>query len=402
MRRSVFWWGAVLGVLALSFTGTGLAQTMELGDTIYIGERFPVTLHVADTLVVLNLTNPAKVYEFKMDQPGTIELCFVRPCDHPCACVPVERVILANPGDEILFVLKGNPKGGEVRRPVVRAREDKPKIQAELVERDGKCRIKIAVDLMSADLTCSPDKIPALFYVQDEGKAIELELLETGPTTGKFEAEMLIEIAYEKGKFIVSYECKGKPESVVVTLPELPKATIKVGGEAHVLDLVSLIPDNVMEKIPEKFRLDCCSLTMEWIRGIVQASFPPSAQVFLEVIADKLYAIVRDGCRYQAGIKDVEVLEPVKLMVEDEKGASVQGGRLEAGKKYIIKAINGLEDGIILVVELGCSTAKPVLKSVKGTTTEWTPDQELSERTVAIIYVDQYFCNPPALIFSID
>ncbi len=402
MRRGAFLWVAALGILAFSFVGTGLAQTLELGDVIYIGERFPVTVHVKDTLVVLNLNNLAKVYEFKLDQPGTIDLCFVRACDHPCECVPMERVLLANPGDEILFVLKENPQAGEVRRPVVRAREDKPKIHAELAERDGKCCVKITVDFMSADLSCSLDKIPALFCVQDEGKTIQIELWETGPATGKFVAEVPIEIAYKDGKFTVFYECAGKTESIVVALPKLPKATIKVGEETYTLDLVAPISSNVMETIPGKLRVNCCSLTMEWIRGIVQANFPPSAVVFVEVIGGGLFAIVRDGCRYYAGTKDVTILESVKLVVKDVKGVSVQGGRLEAGKKYTVEAINGLEDGIILVVELGCSADKQTLKTFKGTTAEWTPGQGLSGKTVAIIYVDKYFCNPPALIFSID
>lgn len=402
MGKGIFRGLLAFGVLVLSFAGAGLAQTMELGDAIYIGEPFPVTLHVKDTLVVLNLNNPAKVYEFQIDEPGTIDLCFVRSCDHPCVCVPMERVLLANPGDAILFVLKENPQAGEARRPVLRAREDEPKVQVELTERNGKCWVKIAVELMSADESCSLDTISALFYVQDEEKAVKLTLEETGPATGKFVAEVPVEIAYAEGKFTVSYECAGKIESIVATLPDLPKAAIKVSDKVYILDLVGPIPESVMEAIPARFRISCCSLTMEWIRGIIQANFPSSAEVFLEVINSKLYAVVRDGCRYYAGAKDVTVLEPVKLVVKDEKGLLVQGGCLEAGKKYTVEAVNGLEDGIILVVELGCDADKPVLASFRGTVAEWTPSQAISGKTVAVIYVDKYFCNPPALIFTVD
>jgi len=92
---------------------------------IYIGEPFSVTVSIPDTLIVLNLSDPAKVYESKIEQPGPIELCFVRACDHPCACVPVERVILANPGDEILFTLKKVGLDKEIRRSVLRSKERK-------------------------------------------------------------------------------------------------------------------------------------------------------------------------------------------------------------------------------------------------------------------------------------
>jgi hypothetical protein len=59
----------------------------------------------------------------------------------------------------------------------------------------------------------------------------------------------------------------------------------------------------------------------------------------------------------------------------------------------------GLPDGYILVVSL--SSGKVVSGPVKGASYEWTPGQEV-KGTVAIIYVDQYFCNPPALIFEVD
>ncbi len=409
MRRGVFWLVLVVGIFLAE---VGLSQTMELGDIVYIGERFPITLHVADTLVVLNLNNPAKVYEFTVDQPGTtIELCFVRPCDHPCECVPTECIILANPGDEILFVLKANPQKEEVRRAVVRSPAADPTVQVALVERAGKCYLQFKVVDKSADLTCNLDEISVEFFIHDPQKPAKLVLKETGPITGEFVGEYQVEITYAQGKFTVSYHYgpAGKQESAKAEffLPELPKVTVKVGETQLVRDLVDKIAAPLLDEIPSEFRLDgYCSFVLEFIRGIVQSHFAQPAEAFVEVQEGKLCVIVKEGCRYHAGIKEVKVLPPVQLVIKDEKGNVIRGGRLSAGTTYKIEAMNGLSDGCILIIELGCTGDKgescPTVQSKKGASLEWSPTQADVGKTFAIVYVDKHLCNPPALIVTVD
>lgn len=394
---------ALFGILLLP---TGFSQeptsAIELGsEAIYLGERFLVTVNVSDTLIVLNLNNPTKVYEFKFDQPGTMELCFVRPCDHPCECVPVERLIPANPGDEILFVLKGNPQKEELRRVVQRCREASPSIQLDFSETAGKCVFKVTLTNSCLDLACDLDKASAYFYVNDPEKALEIVLAETGPATGVFVGELPIEIRYSRGKFTVCYGNK----MVDVVLPDLPQACVKVGDKEQCFALVSPIEEAVLTVIPPKFRMDCCSFpTLEVIRGLIQSELGQNVDVSMELAKEegKLYVIAKKGCQYFAGTKEVTILPPVQLVVKDEKGNVLHGGRLEAGKKYVIEAQSGQEDGCILIVELGPSPDKcgQLVESAKGPYYEWTPKQ--GEKTFAIIYVDKYFCNPPALIVTVD
>jgi len=247
---------------------------------------------------------------------------------------------------------------------------------------------------IGADRSCDQDNLSASFYVFDPQKVATLTLRETGPATGEFKAELPIELSYEKGKFTVKYASN----EVTVELPNLPKAVIKIGDGEYVFDLVKKVDEKALAEIPQKFRLgDCCSLAL--IEGAVKYYFAPTAQVNVELIGKKLYVIVKDGCQYYAGVKDVDVLDPVRLVVKDEKGQEFHGGHLDAGKKYTIEAINGLPDGYILVVSL--SSGKVVVNPTQGRSYEWTPEQK-DQGTVAIIYVDQYFCNPPALIFEVD
>jgi hypothetical protein len=111
---------------------------------------------------------------------------------------------------------------------------------------------------------------------------------------------------------------------VTVELPNLPKAVIKIGDEEYDFDLVKKVDEKVLAEIPQKFRLgDCCSLAL--IEGAVKCYFAPTAQVNVELIGKKLYVIVKDGCQYYAGVKDVTVLDPVRLVVKDEKGQEFHG-----------------------------------------------------------------------------
>jgi hypothetical protein len=391
--------GVLLGVVAVCglFCSAGITQPLIVPDQpIYIGQPFSINVSVPDTLIVLNLRDPAKVYEFKIEQPGEIELCFVRACDHPCARIPMERVILANPRDTILFTLKQTPMEQEIRRSVLRAKEgETPEVlKAALVEVDGKSYFQIKVKHIGADLSCDQDNLSASFYVFDPQKGTTLTLRETGPATGEFEAAFPMELGYDQRKFTVKYASN----EVTVELPNLPKAVVKIGDEEYVFDLVKKVDEKALAEIPQQFRLgDCCSLAL--IEGAVKCHFAPTAQVNVELIGKKLYVIAKDGCQYYAGVKDVVVLDPVRLVVKDEKGQEFHGGRLDAGKKYTIEAINGLPDSYILVVSL--SSGKVVSEPGKGASYEWTPGQEV-KGTVAIIYVDQYFCNPLALIFEVD
>ncbi|MBC7222393.1 hypothetical protein H5T56_05385 [Candidatus Bipolaricaulota bacterium] len=407
MKRGVFWCVLVVGIFIVE---AGLSQTMELGEVIYIGESFPVIVNVEDTLVVLNLNNPAKVYEFKVDKPGTtIELCFVRPCDHPCEGVPTERIVLANPGDQILFVLKRNPQKDEVRRAVYRSREEPLEVNLTLAGKDAKRYLCFKVEYKPADLTCNPDTLPIEFFIHDEGKLATLKLKETGPATGEFVGTYPVEISYAEGKFTVRYEyeradSQKELEPVVVALPDLPKVTVRVGGAQFILDLVTGIDTAVLNEVPSEFRLDgYCSFVLEFIRGIIQSHYAPTAEVFVEVREGKLYVVVKDGCQYYAGIKDVKVLPPVQLVIKDEKGNVVRGGHLDAAKTYKIEAMNGLADGCVLIVELGCTDNKccQTLRSAMGAFIEWAPEQGREGKTFAIIYVDKYLCNPPALIVTV-
>jgi len=387
----------LLGLVVLSglFCSAGITKNLEVPNGLYIGQPFIVNVGVSDTLIVLNLRDPAKVYEFKIEERGIIELCFVRPCDHLPAHVPAERVILANPGDTILFTLKQTPMEQEIRRSVLRSIEgEKPEVlKADLVEVEGKCYFQIKVKHIGADLSCDPDDLSVSFYVDDPQKVATLTLKETGPATGEFEAAFPIELRYDQRKFSVKYDSN----EVTVELPNLPKAVIKIGDEKHIFDLVQKIDEKVLEGIPQKFRLgDCCSLAL--IEGMVKYHFDPAAQINLELIANELYVIVKDGCQYYAGVKDVVVLNPVRLVVKDEKGQELHGGSLDAGKTYTIEARNGLPDGYILVVSL--DSGEVVGGPGKGASYEWTPGQDV-KGFVAIIYVDQYFCNPPALIFDV-
>ena len=336
--------GVLLGVLALCglFGSVGITQSLIVPEQIYIGQSFSVDVNVSDTLIVLNLRDSAKVYEakvyeFKMERPGKIELCFVRACDHPCACVPMERVILANPGDTILFTLKKTPMEQEIRRRVLRSKEgEKPEVlKADLVEVEGKCYFQIKVKHISADLSCDPDDLSVSFYVLDAKKEATIKLQETGPATGEFEAQFLVELKYDRGKFTVKYDSN----EVTVELPNLPKAVIKIGDERYTfdLDLFKKVDEKVLREIPQKLRLsDCCSLAL--IEGMVKSHFSSAELIKLEPIDNKqLYVIVKKGCQYYVGVKDVEVLSPVQLVVKDEKGQELHGGRLDAGKKYTMR-----------------------------------------------------------------
>jgi len=392
--------GVLLGVLALCglFGSVGIAQSLIVPEQIYIGQPFSVKVSVPDTLIVLNLSDPAKVYEFNMEQLDKIELCFVRACDRPCAFVPMERVILAKPGDEILFTLKKTQMEREIRRSVLRAKEgEKPEVlTADVVTVEGKCYFQIKVKHISADDSCALNKLPMTFYVLDPQKVARTNKLEeTGPATGEFEALFPVELKYDQGKFTVKYDSN----EVTVELPNLPNAVIKIGDEEYTFSLFKKLDEKVLREIPNKFRLgDCCSLAL--IEGMVKSRFSFAELIKLEPIDNKqLYVVVKDGCQYYVGVKDVEVLSPVQLVVKDEKGQELHGGRLDAGKKYTIEARNGLPDGYILVVSL--KTGKVLGGPGKGASYEWTPGQD-DKGSVAIIYVDPYFCNPPALIFEVD
>ena len=403
MRKRV-----LLGLVVLSglFCSVGITKDLEVPNELYIGQPFIVNVGVRDTLIVLNLRNPAKVYEFKIEEPGKIELCFVRPCDHPPAHVPAERVILANPGDTILFTLKQTPMEQEIRRSVLRSIEgEKPEVlKADLVEVEGKCYFQIKVKHIGADLSCDPDDLSVSFYVDDPQKVATLTLKETGPATGEFEAWFPItELKYESQKFIVKYQYKkdSKDETAEteVQLPNLLTAVIKIGDAEFTFDLVKGLDKEVLEEIPQKFRQgDCCAFAL--LQGMIKRHFDPAAQVNVELIENALYVIAKEGCQYFAGVKKVEVLAPVRLVVKDEKGQELHGGRLDAEKTYTIEARNGLpEEGYILVVSL--ASGKVVAEPSKGTSYKWTPGQDV-KGSVAIIYVDPYFCNPPALIFEVD
>lgn len=399
MGKRVFWGVLVfLGLWFLSSLADEAVPSLVVpSEPIYIGKPFVVTVNVPDTLIVLNLNASVKAYEFKMDKPGEIVLCFVRACDHSCECTPLERVIIANPGDKILFTLKNTPLSEEIRRTVLRAPEEPPEIQAGLVEHEGKCSLEITVTYPQADLTCESDQISATFYVQDPEKACEpIKLEEADPNTGVFKGMAAIELKYEKCKFIVRY-C-GK--EVLTDL--FPKAVVKVAGVEKNFELVGKLDEKVLAEIPEKIRPgDCCALALELIKERIKCHFETKPEVYIELIGGKLCVIVKDGCQYKVGVKDVEVLQPVRLVIKDESGQEVHGGRLEAGKTYTIEAINGLDEGWISVVELGSGEIIGG-KAQKGATFEWMPEQAHTGKTFAIIYVDQYFCNPPALIVTVD
>ena len=414
----------LLGLVVLSglFCSAGITKNLEVPNGLYIGQPFIVNVGVSDTLIVLNLRDPAKVYEFKIEERGIIELCFVRPCDHLPAHVPAERVILANPGDTILFTLKQTPMEQEIRRSVLRSIEgEKPEVlKADLVEVEGKCYFQIKVKHIGADLSCDPDDLSVSFYVDDPQKVATLTLKETGPATGEFEAWFPItELKYESQKFIVKYQYKkdSKDETAVaeVTLPSRPEANIKIGDTdtKFSFDLVKALDKELLEEIPQKFRQgDCCAFAL--LQGMIKRHFDPAAQVNIELIENALYVIAKEGCQYFAGVKKVEVLAPVRLVVKDEKGQELHGGSLDAGKTYTIEAINGLPEGYILVVLLkpdpdkssdpansaDSDRAGKVVHYGKGPSSNWTPGPN-DKGCVAIIYVDQYFCNPPALIFDV-
>lgn len=99
----------LVGLLGLVTWGMA---PLTLDPEIHIGERFQERVDVADVLIVLNLNDRSRIYEFDFPEPGTLALCFVRPCDHPCECVPQNQIVLANPGDEILFIMKKPPSDG--------------------------------------------------------------------------------------------------------------------------------------------------------------------------------------------------------------------------------------------------------------------------------------------------
>jgi hypothetical protein len=115
---------------------------------------------------------------------------------------PMERVILANPGDTILFTLKQTPMEQEIRRSVLRAKEgETPEVlKADLVEVDGKSCFQIKVKHIGADLSCDQDNLSASFYVFDPQKVATLTLRETGPATGEFETVFPMELGYDQEK----------------------------------------------------------------------------------------------------------------------------------------------------------------------------------------------------------
>lgn len=409
MSRSVFGVSFLLSVVVLSLVG---AEEIMLGDNIYIGEPFQVKANVDDTVVVLNLNNPTKVYEFFLKKGETIELCFVRPCDHPCSCVPAERVIQATPGDEILFALKKSKV--ELRRGVQRSSpREKPKIEMELVGQGEQCNLKISVTYAAKDSTCQRDELSVSLFIHDEKDPIPLTLHEKGWAGGEFEGQFPLKLSYTKGqgKFIVTYDDKqtpsGKPKVKEVVLPNLPTVTVDVEGTKGTQKLVQPIKAEVLNVLPDTFRKgDCWVLVKERLAELVKTSFGPSSQIDVDEVQGKLYIVAQDGCKYFAGTKDVQVLPPVKLVVKDAQGKEVVGGTLKAGQKYEIEALHGQPDGCIIVVQLGPADkdkadCRAIIAKL-GDKAEWTPGQEHQGKTFAVIYVDSYLCTPPALIFVVD
>jgi len=411
MSKTALGTALIIGVFAFTLLGAQI----KLGESIVIGEPFAVEVEADDTLVVLNLSNPTRVYEFPVTKGEKIQLCFVRPCDPPCPKVPdvpAERVIQANPGDEILFVLKKNPQASEVRRLVKRSSPGtEPSVEAKLGVTDKGCHLWVTVKYDAEDRSCEPDELFVEVFVVDEQDPIKLKLMEEGPAKGKFVGSCPLSLEYSssKGKFVVTYTpdspqtpSEKKQKTKEVALPNYPTFSVSVKGKKYEFKLIEPITTQVLNAIPEKFRKDGCSLA--YLTGLIQPLVAPSHEISIGEIQGKLYIVVKRGeCQYLAGVKDVTILDSVKLVVKDEKGNVLTGGYLTRGQKYTVVAENGLSEGCIMVVALGpgdkgCSA----IVTKPGNTLEWTPAPEHEGKRIAIIYVDPYFCNPPALIFTVD
>lgn len=380
--------GILVGLLGL--VAWGIAP-LSLDPEIHIGERFKVTVNVADILIAVNLNDRAKIYEFDFPEPGTMELCFVRPCDHPCECVTQNQIILAKPGDEILFVLKNHPQAEETRRKVLGFRSKPPKVEMQIVEQSDGCFAQFTGEKKDADLTCKEDRIAAYLYLVGEEKQTpkQVKLLETDPTSGVFIGHWPLSMDYKDGNFVVNGH--------TFSWPKFPKLIIKSDEFEKEFDLVNPLPSDLENVVPAKVRLACLEQALAQLRTSVTT-------IYTHVEENRLLVVVKKGCTYSYAAKEVEVLPPVELVVEDSAGRKLKGGYIEAGQKYKITAINGLKEGCILIVELGADggACGSVLGSYKGFAYTWKPDEKDRGKTVAIIYLDGYLCVPPALILSVD
>ncbi len=386
MARTLAFSVVCVGVL---FFGALGAPNLVVPPEIYIGEPVQVEVNVADTLIVVNLNDCAQVYKLVVPEPGALELCFVRPCDPPCASIPQGQIVLGQPGDTILFTLKNHPQEEEIRRTVQRARPTEPKVEMQMVTKEGGCVLKFIVDTPEADRTCAPDSLTLRLFLRDQEKAVELK--ETENTSGVFVGYYPISLSYAEGKFTV--------DGIVFALPELPKVRVNLAGATEEFPLVESLPEEVLAEIPSAVRKTCMDLFHTQLRALVDAE-----EVHTHVEGEKLRVVVKAQCTYAYGEKDVRILPSVQLGVLDPAGRKLQGGRLEAGKAYQIRTEGGVEEGCILVVRLGSQDAKcgEILAQQKGCSFTWTPGQELSGQTVAILYLDPYFCLPPALVFIVD
>lgn len=381
----------LVGLLGLVTWGMA---PLTLDPEIHIGERFQVRVDVADVLIVLNLNDRSRIYEFDFPEPGTLALCFVRPCDHPCECVPQNQIVLANPGDEILFIMKNHPQTEEMRRKVLGFSSGPPKVDMKIIEKNGGCFAEFTVEKKDADLTCKEDLLTFSLHLRKEEDTIalgEIELRETSPTSGVFMGHWLLSMDYKEGNFVVNGH--------VCPWPKFLKLIIKSDEFEEGIALVDPLPSELENAIPPKVRLACLEQALAQLRAST------TAETFIHEKEGRLWVGVKDGCIYYYAPKEVEVLPSVELVVEDSAGRKLKGGYIEAGQEYEITAINGLPEGCILIVALGadgkaCEAWETLLKSYTGPY-PWDP-KEYRGKTVAIIYLDPYSCVAPALIFSVD
>lgn len=392
--------GLLIACAVLCFLPVLGAADLEVPSEIYIGEPVELRVNVPDVLVVVNLTTVA-VHEIPVPEPGVVPLCFMRACDAPCppcTSVPQGQIIIANPGDEVLFTLRGHPQESELRRLIRRARVVEPQFDMKIVEREGGCALEFTVTKIDADLTCESEQLALILCLTSgENGATPAEtelancesimLTETGPTSGVFVGHYQLSLAYEDGKFTVNGQ--------VFALPVIPKASVSLDGEGfQSFDLVKTLPAEILDKVPPVVREGCLDQVLAKLRGAAE-------KVYTLFKEGKLWVIVKNGCEYACGVKDLRILPPVQLVVVDPFGWKLQGGLLEAGKPYTIQAKDGVSEGCILIVGLGEDCGKIVYQS-KGPHCTWTPTQDLSGKTIAVLYLDPYLCLPAPLIFVVD